>query len=73
MNMKFRWPRRRLDWLCFGIIIVVISIGLWPIIPLFNHETLVLGLPLLMVWSIAILVITTAAMVAVNFILGDRE
>lgn len=73
MNMNFRWPRTVRGWLCVGIIAVVVSIGLWPVIPLFNQEALILGLPLLMVWSIAILFITTAAMVAINFILGDRK
>lgn len=73
MNMKFRWPSTKRGWLCLGIIIGVILIGIWPIIPLFNQEILVLGLPLLMVWSIAILFITTAAMVTINLILGDRE
>jgi hypothetical protein len=41
------------------------------VIPLFNKNVLVLGLPLILVWSVAMLGITTIAMILVNRITGD--
>lgn len=71
MDMRFRTPRTTKGWVSVGIIVFVILIGVWPVIPLFNANTLVLGVPLLMVWSVAILFITTAAMVIINRLTGD--
>lgn len=73
MNMRIRWPRTARGWLCFAIIMAVVVVGLWPIIALFNSPTLVLGVPLLLFWSVVILFLTTAAMVIVNIIMGDRS
>jgi len=71
MDMRLRTPRTTKGWISIGIIAFVILIGVWPVVPLFNANTLVLGVPLLMVWSVAILFITTAAMVIINRLTGD--
>lgn len=71
MDMRFRTPRTSKGWISIGIIVLVLLIGVWPIIPLFDANILVFGVPLLMVWSIAILFITTAAMVIINRLTGD--
>lgn len=73
MNMKVRWPKSGRGWLSLAIVCAVLIVGLWPIIALFNSPALVFGLPVLLVWSIVILFLTTAAMVAINFIMGDRS
>ncbi|MCK1803407.1 hypothetical protein MTQ12_10165 [Brevibacterium sp. R8603A2] len=73
MNMKVRWPRTGRGWISFAIIMAVVIVGLWPIVALFNHAGLVLGVPALVFWSIVILFLTTGAMVVVNFIMGDRS
>ena len=72
MNMKVRWPKTGRGWLSLAIIMAVVVVGLWPIVTLFNSPVLILGVPALLFWSIVILFLTTAAMVAVNLILGDR-
>lgn len=72
MDMRFRGPRTARGWISLGIILVVLIIGLWPVIALFNTTALPLGIPALMLWSIFILFATTAAMVIINAITGDR-
>lgn len=71
MDMRLRTPRTARGWISLSIIVVVILAGIWPIIPLFNTDTLIFGMPLLMVWAIVILFISTAAMVIVNRLTGD--
>ena len=71
MDMRFRAPTTAKGWESLGIVAAVLIIGIWPVITLFNQNTLVFGLPLLMVWSIAMLFITTLAMVIINIITGD--
>lgn len=71
MDMRFRTPTSAGGWVSLGIVAVVIVLGIWPVVVLFDRNVLVLGMPLLMVWSIAILFITTIAMVIINRITGD--
>ncbi|SMY12011.1 hypothetical protein [Brevibacterium jeotgali] len=71
MDMSFRAPTTAKGWISIGIIVLVLLSGIWPVIALFDANTLAFGLPLLMVWSIAVLFITTAAMVVINRITGD--
>lgn len=72
MDMRFRSPTTAAGWVSVGIVAAVLILGIWPVVALFNHPTLVFGLPVLMVWSIAILFISTFAMVIINVITGDR-
>jgi hypothetical protein len=58
MKAKLRLPRTRLGWLFLVLFVVNVLIGSWPVIPLFNQNTIVLGLPLLILWSY-IIVFTT--------------
>ena len=71
MDMRLLMPTTARGWVSLGIIVLAILLGIWPVIPLFDRDVLVAGLPLLMVWSIAMLGITTLAMVLVNRITGD--
>ena len=71
MDMRFRTPTTARGWLSLGVIGIALLLGIWPVIPLFNQNVLVLGLPLILVWSIAMLGITTIAMIVVNRITGD--
>lgn len=71
MDMRFRTPTTARGWLSLGVILVALLLGIWPVISLFNRNVLVLGLPLLLVWTVAMLGITTIAMILVNRITGD--
>lgn len=71
MDMRFRAPTTTGGWVSLGIIVVSLILGVWPVVVLFDVNVLVLGMPLLMIWSIAILFITTIAMVIINQITGD--
>lgn len=71
MDMRLRTPTTARGWISIGIIFLVLLSGTWPVIVLFDANVLVLGMPLLMVWSTAILFITTAAMMIINRITGD--
>jgi len=71
MNMSFRTPRTTRGWISLAIVVVVVLIGVWPIIVVFDTNSLLFGVPVLMAWSIAILFITTSAMMIINRITGD--
>lgn len=71
MDMRFRTPRTTRGWVSLGIIVVVVLLGIWPAIALFDTNTLLFGIPVLMVWSVAILFIATAAMMIINRLTGD--
>ena len=60
--------------MCFGLVVGVIVIGVWPVIPLFNSDTIIFGMPVLMVWSVVIVILTTLVMAACNLIMkGEKE
>lgn len=74
MKKGIRWPNSARKWVCVGLVVGVIVIGVWPVIPLFNSDTIIFGMPVLMVWSVVIVFLTTAAMVACNLIMkGEKE
>ena len=74
MKMGIRWPDSARKWVCFGLVFGVIVIGVWPVIPLFNSDTIIFGMPVLMVWSVVIVILTTAVMAACNLIMkGEKE
>jgi hypothetical protein len=62
MKAKIRLPKTRLGWTFFVLFIFNVLIGIWPIVPLFNQNAIVLGLPLLMLWSYLIIFTTTFLM-----------
>jgi len=59
MKATFILPKTVKGWFSLGIIIFVILLGSWPVIPLLNNETIVFGMPTLMVWSILLIFLTT--------------
>ncbi len=62
MKAKVKLPRSRRGWVFLGVFVVVILLGSWPVVPLFNRNALVFGMPLLMVWSVAIVFLSSFAM-----------
>lgn len=70
MKNILKLPKKFKGWLCLCLILFVIFIGGWPIIPLLNKPILVLGMPLLMVWSIFIIIVTTLTMIIIDKIGG---
>lgn len=62
MKAKFRLPQTRLGWLFLVLFVVNIVLGSWPVILLFNQNTIVLGLPLLILWSYVVVFTTVALM-----------
>lgn len=72
MDMSLRLPKTAKAWTGLGIVVATLLLGIWPVIALFNKPILVLGMPLIMVWSAAMLVITTIAMVLLN-VLSEED
>ncbi|WP_080872806.1 hypothetical protein [Oceanobacillus timonensis] len=72
MKATFKLPKTKRGWISVGLIIFVISLGSWPVIHLFDKEIILFGMPLLMVWSIAIILLTTLAMIIIDKI-GGRD
>ncbi|WP_085993253.1 hypothetical protein [Oceanobacillus senegalensis] len=70
MKAKFKLPKTGKGWFSVGLIAFVIILGSWPVVHLFNQEIILFGMPLLMVWSIFLIIITTFAMVLINRIGG---
>lgn len=55
---KVRLPKTRRDWVFLGLFVLVVILGSWPVIPLFSQNVVVLGMPLLMLWSYVIVFLT---------------
>lgn len=70
MKIKFKYPKTKKGWFSVGLIVIVIALGSWPIIHLFNKNIIILGMPLLMVWSIVLIILTTLAMIIIDKIGG---
>ncbi|WP_156290594.1 hypothetical protein [Oceanobacillus salinisoli] len=70
MKATFKRPKTSKGWLSLGLIAFIILLGSWPVIHLFNREVIVFGLPLLMVWSIVLIFLTTFTMLFINKIGG---
>ncbi|CAM4270405.1 DUF3311 domain-containing protein [Lacicoccus alkaliphilus] len=70
MKATFKVPKTKKGWISLGLVIFTLLIGIWPIIHLFNQEILIFGMPLLMFWSIIIIIVTTSVMVIINKIGG---
>ena len=72
MKATFKHPKTLKGWFSISLITFVIILGSWPVIHLVNKEIIVFGLPLLMVWSIVLIFLTTFSMVLINKI-GDAD
>ncbi|GGJ42036.1 hypothetical protein [Virgibacillus salexigens] len=72
MKSTFMLPKTRKGWISLALIVFVIILGSWPVIPFFNKETIVFGMPMLMLWSIVIIVITTSTLWFINKIGGVK-
>ncbi|ASN04450.1 hypothetical protein [Virgibacillus necropolis] len=72
MKATFRLPNTGKGWISLGLIIFVILLGSWPVIPLLNNETIILGMPILMTWSVIIIFLTTFIMWFINKIGGIK-
>lgn len=70
MKSTFKLPKTGKGWFSVFLIVAVIAIGSWPIINIFDKEVIFFGMPLLMFWSVAIIFITTAVMIFIDFIGG---
>ncbi|TRM12049.1 hypothetical protein FH966_10345 [Lentibacillus cibarius] len=71
MKATFKHPNTKKGWFSVCLIAFVIALGSWSIINLFNKEIIVLGMPLLMVWSIVLILLTTFAMIIIDKIGGS--
>ncbi|HZG71666.1 MAG TPA: hypothetical protein VEY51_09040 [Chondromyces sp.] len=70
MKATFKTPKTGKGWFSLILIIFTIILGSWPVITYLNHETILLGMPILMVWSIIIIFFTTFIMWFINKIGG---
>lgn len=66
MKATFRTPKTHKGWIGLFAILTVVILGSWPVIPLVNHETILFGMPILMVWSIILIFLTTGILMALN-------
>ncbi|MEN1967964.1 hypothetical protein WMZ97_07750 [Lentibacillus sp. N15] len=70
MKATFKHPKTLKGWFSLALIAFIILLGSWPIIHLFNTEVIIFGLPLLMIWSIVLVILATFSMVLINKIGG---
>lgn len=66
MKATFRTPRTKKGWFGVIAILTVVLLGSWPVIPLLNQETILFGMPILMVWSVLLIIITTVTLMVLN-------
>ncbi|WP_216830298.1 hypothetical protein [Alkalihalobacterium elongatum] len=62
MKATFRLPKTPKGWLFLFLIVLNVVLGCWPVILLFNTETIVFGIPFLMFWTYLIVFSTTLTM-----------
>lgn len=66
MKAKFRIPKTNKGWFGLVVISTIVILGIWPVISFFNQELIFLGLPLIMVWSVGLIVITSGTLMVLN-------
>ncbi|WP_447956050.1 hypothetical protein [Vreelandella sp. EE7] len=66
MRRPFVLPTSRAGWGLLIAFILLVMAGTWPVIGLFNHAALVLGVPLLIVWSYGVIFACVGVMLAGN-------
>ncbi|WP_148252797.1 hypothetical protein [Aidingimonas lacisalsi] len=59
-------PTTRTGWLLLAAFVAVIGAGIWPVIGWINRATLLLGLPLIVVWSYLVIFACVAVMAIAN-------
>lgn len=72
MRSTLKLPKTAKGWFSLLLIIFTVFVGGWPIIPIVNKPTLFLGMPLIMVWSVFIIFLTTFSMWLINKIGVDE-
>lgn len=70
MKNTFKLPKTGKGWFSVILVAMVIALGTWPIINLFDKEIIVLGMPLLMFWSIVLIFLSCLAMIFIDYIGG---
>ncbi|MCM3088312.1 hypothetical protein [Bhargavaea ginsengi] len=66
MKATFRTPKTYKGWIGLFSILIIVLLGSWPVIPLLNHETILFGMPILMVWSVILIFLTTGTLIVLN-------
>jgi len=73
MKAKFKLPKTSKGWLALAVIFIIVLLGSWPVIPLLNNDAIVLGMPILMTWSVMLIFLTTAVLWGINKIGGADD
>lgn len=73
-----RWivlPTTAAGWLLLLAFVAIVAAGVWPVIGWVNRAVLVLGVPLIVVWSYAIIFASVVLMLVANHFLekGNHE
>lgn len=68
-------PTSRAGWGLLSAFVVLVLAGTWPVIGLVNRATLVMGLPLMVVWSYLVILACVVVMLIGNRIVerDDHE
>lgn len=66
MKATFRTPKTNKGWFGLVAIVGIVLLGSWPVIPLLNKQELLFGMPILMVWSVVLIVLTTGMLMLLN-------
>lgn len=69
MRRLFVLPTSRAGWGLLIAFVTLVLAGTWPVIGLVNRATLVMGLPLMVVWSYLVIFACVAVMVVGNRII----
>lgn len=70
MKNTFKLPKTGKGWFSVILIFIVIILGIWPVINIFNKEVIFFGMPLLMFWSVVLIFLTTIVMIFIDYIGG---
>ncbi len=66
-------PTCRAGWALLVAFIAMVAAGIWPVIGWVNRAVLILGLPLLVVWSYVVIFACFAVMLIANRVLERKE
>lgn len=69
MRRLFVLPTSRAGWGLLIAFVTLVLAGTWPVIGLVNRATLVMGLPLMVVWSYLVIFACVAVMLVGNRII----
>lgn len=72
MKPTLKLPKTGKGWLGLSLVIIDLIIGCGPFILLLNNESIVLGMPILMTWSIVIILFTTFILLFLNKMEGVK-